>query len=270
MVSAMLRLLQGAAFNMRYRTFNAAIFACAKTGRWRDALTVFEIMREKMSKAPAAEDRDPGSPASENEFSLTISDEESHNQLQETLMDLNSDFLQNKTAESFDFDADEESSESYMESFNIANIVTYNTLIEALGEGEQFMLVDEVYKDALKKGIVNPLANFQSKGLIDLHFHSRHMGNAALRYVFESMLSDPSVLGPDGELSNAIVIIIGKGDKLKKAIQSQLKNEFRPAIRSSVLNRNVGRLVLSYKDVSYWLRTHKSIRSSSFEEDASE
>jgi pentatricopeptide repeat protein len=43
----------------------------------------------------------------------------------------------------------------------IANQVTYNTLIEALGVGGQFTLVDELYKEAIDNNIVNPLSEFR-------------------------------------------------------------------------------------------------------------
>ena len=149
--------------------------------------------------------------------------------------------------------------ENFLGSFQFANIVTVNTLIEALGEGEQFTLVDEVYLDAVKRNIISPLVKFE-EGLVDLHFHSVHMANAALRYVFEVMLADDTALNAQGEVSKDIVVIIGKGSKLLKAVQAQFKNDFRPAIRTSVLDKNRGRLALSSKDVSYWLRTHKSLR----------
>ena len=70
----------------------------------------------------------------------------------------------------------------------VANQVTYNTLIEALGEGGQHILVDELYKEAVENNIVNPLSGFD-RGYIDLHGHSVHMAKAAMRYTFEYMLS---------------------------------------------------------------------------------
>jgi pentatricopeptide repeat protein len=244
-------------------TYNAAMFACAKTGRWRDALNVFEVMRSHISQGGSADqrlfigaiDNRPARDESADEL-FAMTEEDGRRVMQSTLLDLSavSEEVMEATEDTEEYES------SYMESFNIANIVTYNTLIEALGEGGQFMLVDDVYQDAVSKGIVNPLRDFKTRGWVDLHFHSVHMGNAALRYLFEAMIDDEALLNGQGDLVTDITIIIGKGGRLQKAIQTQLRNDFRPAIRSSVLNKNIGRLSLSPKDVGFWLRTHRSLR----------
>jgi hypothetical protein len=125
--------------------------------------------------------------------------------------------------------------------------------------------VDDIYQDAVGRGIVSPFKDFRSKGWIDLHYHSVHMGHAAMRYLFETLLLTEeyySVLVNDkgNEMVNEIIVIIGKGDKLQKAIQTQLRNDFRPPIKSSVAARNTGRLVLCSKDVVTWLNTHRALR----------
>ena len=256
-------------------TFNAAMCSCAKVGRWRDALKVFEMMRnyldergkEDSSKLSFSQ-ADPVDAADE-EAVFVLSNEANQQLLKNTVTGLASEFMNSEEADEWgDDDIEDVNSgyESYMASFNMTNIVTYNTLIQALGEGGQFLMVDDIYQDAVTKGIVNPWKNFKSEGWIDLHFHSVHMGKAALRYTFENILDDSdlytSVVGEDGELTKGITVIIGKGAKLKRAIQLQLKNEFRPSIRSALSPRNRGRLVLSSRDVKLWLRTHMSIRGS--------
>lgn len=263
-------------------TFNAAMCSCAKGGRWRDALSVFEMMRNYLSnheEESSRSDRGRGilDAGSDGDDELPFVAEINQQMLQNTITGLASEYMDDmdsgvwdEEAERSENDEEEESNlldyESYMASFNRTDIVTYNTLIQALGEGGQFPMVDEIYQDAVNKGIVSPLKNFETLGWIDLHFHSVHMGNAAVRYTFERMLNDAklynSVVTKNGELAKSITIIIGKGLKLQKAIQVQLKNDFRPSIRAIISPRNRGRLLLSSRDVQFWLRTHMAIRGS--------
>ena len=247
--------------------------SCAKVGRWRDALKVFEMMRDYLGER----DKDESSKlafsradlveAASDEAVFVLSNEANQQLLKNTIAGLASEFMDSEDADECEEEEGEDANsgyESYMASFNMTNIVTYNTLIQALGEGGQFLMVDDIYQDAVMKSIVNPLQNFKSEGWIDLHFHSVHMGKAAIRYTFESILNDSdlynSVVGENGELIKGITVIIGKGARLKRAIQLQLKNEFRPSIRAALSPRNAGRLILSLRDVKLWLRTHMAIR----------
>jgi pentatricopeptide repeat protein len=224
-----------------------------------------------------------------------------------------------------------------------SNIITFNSLIEVLGEGKQEYLVDEIYQEALLQNIIYPYENID-KGWIDLHYHSIHMSRAALRKAFEyfllslehhdfitsstskkaSLTSSPSSLqsslSPEqkfevemikrfsqytssftslltSSLSSSsssspssssrsrpsssslslqkratknkqiyiesppkdLIIIVGKGDKLSKSLQSILYSEYNPSIVSYVSKVNTGRLIIPSKNIENWLQLHKNI-----------
>lgn len=259
----LLKFMQNKRIECSVWTFNAAMFGCAKVGRWRDALAVFESMRTYVDKkkADASSGKSSGNMSSDS-LHTTLNAEDNSLVMATALREISnydSEDTEVGGDGSDEEEDDEDDYESYMESFDIANIVTYNTLIEALGEGGQFMLVDDIYRDAVQKGIVNPFRDFKSRGWVDLHYHSVHMGNAALRYLFEDMKSDPSVLNGDGACNREITVIVGKGSKLQRVVEMQLKNEFRPAIRANVCVGNIGRLRLDLEDVRFWLQTHKNL-----------
>ena len=138
----------------------------------------------------------------------------------------------------------------------VANKVTYNTLIEALGEGGQVILVDELYREAVENSIVNPLSDFD-KGWIDLHGHSVHMAKAAIRFSFESLLTTERKTTSH---QKGVSVIVGKGAKLVTAIQRVLAEDFHPSIRSHVSQINSGRILLSAVDIEKWLSIHRSLR----------
>ena len=208
-------------------TYNAAIAACAKTGNWKGALSVFEKMREN-----SMEDQDSSRDSEDMPDSQYVStvqgmaDESVSMRISTDITDVTDGTLVmmdegSKEEEEEDEEEEEQEEEGWDERLNadfddsfgtgdyrennqnlegieeaglfngmrgVANQVTYNTLIEALGEGGQHILVDELYKEAVENNIVNPLSGF-SKGYIDLHGHSVHMAKAAMRYTFEYMLS---------------------------------------------------------------------------------
>jgi pentatricopeptide repeat protein len=223
-------------------TYNAAIAACAKTGNWKGALSVFEKMRENSMEVKDSFEgaEDISNPQFDSAF-IGMTDSPVSRRMSSDVLDVSDGALgmidegieekeeeedeeeQEEEDEEEQEEEDEEEQEeegwderlnadfddsfgtgNYRESnqnlegieeaglFNgmrgVANQVTYNTLIEALGEGGQQILVDELYKEAVENNIVNPLSGF-SKGYIDLHGHSVHMAKAAIRYTFEYMLS---------------------------------------------------------------------------------
>ena len=65
--------------------------------------------------------------------------------------------------------------------------VTFNTLIEVLGRSGQHFLVDEVYAEAVAAGVVRPFLDV-GRGYVDLHHHSVHMAEAAVRRLMQEML----------------------------------------------------------------------------------
>jgi hypothetical protein len=111
------------------------MFACAKVGKWREALNVYEMMRSYMHNESI-----PVGEAAEVAPALSSEDEDADDSnfklMQSAVLDMSAKYLRDG-----DVDQDEgEVLESYMAAFDTANIVTYNTLIEALGEGGQYML----------------------------------------------------------------------------------------------------------------------------------
>ena len=159
-----------------------------------------------------------------------------------------------------DDDDDAEGEGLFRSMRGIANRVTFNTLIEALGQGGQAVLVDELYKEAVDSGAVGPLRSFDQKGLVDLHGHSAHMAVAAIRYTFEYILQKDAE-GRDHEgrrrRIKELTVIVGKGGKLASVIQRELTDDFRPPVRSYVSKTNSGRLLLSEKDIVAWLNYHR-------------
>jgi pentatricopeptide repeat protein len=312
-------------------TYNAAISACAKKGNWRGALSVFEKMREnsiiasKDTNGPSVLQASTSSsavigPDDASSMGNTIADgritenivvedeEEEEEEEEEDEDEVEEEGWDERLNPNFDVSlgtGNYEMSEEYVEGveevglFNgmrgVANQVTYNTLIEALGEGGQVVLVDELYREAVDNNIVSPLLNFK-KGWIDLHGHSVHMAKAAIRYAFEYLLSlEPSELNTDSERKpfvadytdsvssipsgevplggsinstnskkagkkRELAVIVGKGRKLVPVIQKLLLEEFHPSVRSSVSKTNSGRLLLCEGDISKWLAIHKSLR----------
>lgn len=228
-------------------TYAAAISACGKKGRWKDALKIFEKMR------------------------LT----EVHESCDENLCkEFEEDYFQIQ--------------KSHSNSTNfVSNMVTYNVMIEALGVGGQIHLIDELYREAVLENIVNPLRNL-SHGFIDLHDHSVHMAKAAIRYCLELIVRQNDILNihhdpneSEQELvinqqtpsystffehatqrpkMQGLIIIVGKGLRLQKEIQNQLRMEFNPSIKSFIVHGNTGRLIIPTKDLRKWIDFHRDSR----------
>jgi pentatricopeptide repeat protein len=245
-------------------TFNAAIAACARVGRWKDALSVFEKMRQEgnyvEAAAQAATSRTCGIVhdavrVSSNSCILDggVNDEKSLSVGPALGLDEMGFLDETNTEEVGMFHA----------MSTVANEVTYNTLIEALGEGGQQILVDDIYQEAIKTAIVTPFLEFDN-GFVDLHGHSVHMAKASIRLAFEQLLArEPQYC--DGGASfesrgKCLTIIVGKGKKLLSEIQQQLSREFHPSLKSYVSQKNSGRLIVPVSEVAAWLQVHKSLR----------
>ena len=254
-------------------TYNSVLSACAKAGRWREAFCVYEKMRN------ALEYSDMNNPA--------------HTRNDESI-----DFLRAVGPQS--------------------NIFTYNTLIEALGAGDQHLLIDEVYRQAVMDGVFNPFLNI-TVGQVDLHNHSSHMAQAAMRLLFDLLLmaykksrslENTQMLNSEGQmqlkswfpggkgksdarsndeeveednaleaifasighllspfiinedtakysstkLQGDIIIIVGKGQKLRDVVRTQLLKGFRPSLQAYVHKSNIGRLIVPKNSILEWLR----------------
>eukprot|EP01041_Mallomonas_annulata_P000193 gene193-344_t len=301
--------------------FNSAIAACAKCGRWKDALAVFEVMRgtddnnnnnnnNKYDIHSHIEDGMADVDTSDNDtvdidsynnsgsgstLPITTDNISSTSSSQTNSISINNTNT-NMLASSSDND---NSSIDPARGKIRPNVITYNTLVEALGEGGQHFLIDDIYADALKKNIFHPVSYSANEGLlIDLHDHSVHLAKAAIRNIFERLhrrdstlkyplLSEHALLHFNNSSSSShsnsnnnnnnmqqrnnnsdsspnmcvdVTIITGKGFKLTNAILNQLIDDFRPAIRSSLHKTNSGRLVLSATDVQRWLHAHRKLR----------
>jgi pentatricopeptide repeat protein len=241
--------------------------ACAKSGRWKDALAVFEKMRDVSRpgdlKGPEGVHGVVGSEGEgEEEWDGSPQEEESGVDEGEAEGEGETEAEAEAEAEvdEGEEDDDTEGEGLFRSMRGIANRVTFNTLIEALGQGGQAILVDELYKEAVDSGAVTPLRSFDQKGLIDLHGHSAHMAVAAIRYTFEYLLQKDAE-GRDHEgrrrRIKELTVIVGKGGKLASVIQRELTDEFRPPVRSYVSKVNSGRLLLSEKDIVAWLNYHR-------------
>lgn len=274
-------------------TYNCALSACAKAGRWRDALVIYEKMRALSVTASAHTAADP------------VSGTQPVEQKDEV------DFLKATGSQ--------------------CNVFTYNIMIEALGEGNQDVLVDEVYRHAVADGVFQPFDAIRD-GEVDLHRHSVHMAQAAVRLLFDLLLIGQKRLRrevtgkevsleefiSDGEEREAdceecfledevedeegddclmdiyrrkerdlmallslgdgkdkerererplresprhqvgihsdLTIVVGKGQKLRDAVKSQLLRSFKPSIQAYVHKVNSGRVMVPKNCVLEWLR----------------
>ena len=252
-------------------TFNAVMSACAKSGRWKDALAVFEKMRDGSASdaavaaagAVVAEEGDEGDgwdahPREALEEPIAaVANAPAGNAADEEDDDDNDEDEDEDGGGDAEDDVDVDEGEGLFTAMRgVANRVTYNTLIEALAQGGQAILVDELYKEAVASGVVSPLRSFAQKGLVDLHGHSAHMAVAALRYTFEHLL-ESAAIADTRRRPRELTVIVGKGGKLSSVIQRTLHDDFRPSIRSYVSQTNSGRLLLSEKDTAAWLNVHK-------------
>jgi len=133
------------------------------------------------------------------------------------------------------------------------NRVTYNAIIETLGQSGQDEKVDAWYLDAVTAGVLSPFEDLARHGWVDLHLHSVHMAHAAVRMTFGTLraLFTQDALPANGE----IVFIVGKGRKLLQGVNLQLSN-FEPPIRCHVHASNLGRLLLNKEDVTKWLEAN--------------
>jgi pentatricopeptide repeat protein len=129
------------------------------------------------------------------------------------------------------------------------NRVSYNALIEALGEAGEYEKADEWYLDAVTVGVLSPFKDLARHGWVDLHMHSVAMARSAVQMTFSTLraLHTQDAMPNEGE----IVFIVGKGRKLLQAINQHLAEAFDPPIRCHVHSSNLGRLLLNKQDVMH-------------------
>mmetsp|Transcript_2822 Transcript_2822/g.6509 ORF Transcript_2822/g.6509 Transcript_2822/m.6509 type:complete len:292 (-) Transcript_2822:69-944(-) len=159
-------------------TFNAAIAACSKQGRWRDALSVFEKMRADLSETQGAEAG--AGTATATDTGVVVAE-------QASLVPLDAARIISSSNNILQEEEREESVWRLPEAQPTSNSVTIVSLTEVLAGGGQGFLVDEVYREAIGRRVVQPFQHMQ-RGWIDLHCHSVHMSHAALRLSLELLL----------------------------------------------------------------------------------
>ena len=275
-------------------TYTAAISACSKTGRWKDALSIYEMVQqeenlsayETESESKGGNDNNDSEATDTEKMELSIEREEEEEDAEEEEEEEEEE-IDDDEYEDEDDDDDEDdgifsSSEAYSYPNNaggergekdVAMNVLYNALIECLGEGHQTMLVDDLYKEALKRRAVTPFKLLEKKNWIDLHDHSAHMARAAMRKAFQQLVKDYETgsgyhsnrNNGNGSISNGsnsknknkdIVVIVGKGERLQAAIEEQLLHEFKPSIRAYRFEKNMGRLLLPERDVIAYCKAY--------------
>lgn len=104
------------------------------------------------------------------------------------------------------------------------NVVTMNSLLEALDSADQKELAQSKYDEGVQLGIVNPWRWTKNKDggplfALDLHRFSAAMAKAAIRNIMDSWLNENDVTGG---LSADLVIITGKG----------INSESRPVLQN--------------------------------------
>ena len=210
---------------------------------------IIEMIKESMNKLDEAveveeedegegeeelEEEDEEEVDEEEEEEVDVGDEEEEEEEEEEGWDerLNANFDVSfgtgdyETKRSNIISEDEEEVGLFHAMRGVANQVTYNTLIEALGQGGQFILVDELYKEAIENGIVSPLSNIK-KGWIDLHGHSVQMAKAAIRYSFEYLLTlKSSDFYVHNKIENNIIFSIDPYEKMESVDLNILSENF--------------------------------------------
>jgi len=137
------------------------------------------------------------------------------------------------------------------------DIITYNTLVQALGEGGQDALIDDVYTDAIRQGVFRSVYHSPEGWVLDLHKHSVQLAKGAVRVAFHRILDMEPNMFP-----NEMMIVVGRGSKLLQAVETQLADDFRPSIRAKINPFNPGCLDLVSSDIKAWLDAHSKMKRS--------
>ncbi|VEU41164.1 unnamed protein product [Pseudo-nitzschia multistriata] len=136
------------------------------------------------------------------------------------------------------------------------NVVTINSMMEALDKADQKELAQSIYDEGLELGILHPWKETTDKDgtpimALDLHNFSESMARAAVRKTMDNWLDEKDETG--GGLSGDFVIITGKGKHSAShpVLQRVTKQVFREeyGIEAAVDKSNSGRLVISTGDL---------------------
>jgi pentatricopeptide repeat protein len=150
-----------------------------------------------------------------------------------------------------------------MEHKNIhRNIITYNTVIEALeASGESYRAVI-VYQMALKAGIYNHWQIGNEGSLMDLHNFPLSVAKNAVMHVLGEMSANRLTISD-------ITIITGRGKHVNKnsvrgILRSEIENylKFIGFIIETTNTANPGRIYLSKESINLWLESQKNTKLS--------
>ena len=134
------------------------------------------------------------------------------------------------------------------------NVITFNSMMEALDKAEQKELAQSIYDEGLDLGLLDPwktTTNGKGESIIalDLHKFSGSMAKAAIRKTMDSWLDEKD---STGGLSGDFVIITGKGKHSlsNPVLQETTKNVLLEyGIEADMDESNRGRIVVCYRDL---------------------
>ncbi|KAG7362725.1 PPR: pentatricopeptide repeat domain containing protein [Nitzschia inconspicua] len=212
------------------QTYSSVISACEAAGQWQRALSVLQSLIED------AESQDPECDSTSLNlycWNAAISACEKGGAWVEAL-DLYERMLETDAI--------------------MPNVVTMNSLLEALEKFGQRELAQTKYEEGLELGIVNPWRRTKSatgKPILALDFHSfsSAMTKAALRHVIDTWLDESDTTGG---LHSELVIVTGKGlnsasePVLRKTV-TDLLQEY--GIEGKVDETNAGRVIVDVRNL---------------------
>lgn len=134
------------------------------------------------------------------------------------------------------------------------NVVTINSIMEALDKADQKELAQTIYDEGLDRGLLDPWKKTKSEEgksivALDLHTFSESMAKAAIRKTMDTWLDEKD---STGGLNGDFVIITGKGKHstshpvLQKATKKVL---LEYGIEADVDKSNHGRIVVCMRDL---------------------
>ena len=134
------------------------------------------------------------------------------------------------------------------------NVVTFNSMMEALDKADQKEMAQSIYDEGLDLGLLNPWKkttneNGEAITALDLHTFSGSMAKAAIRKAMDTWLDENDTTGG---LSGDFVIITGKGkhSKSNPVLQQATKEVLLEyGIEADMDKNNRGRIVVPTLDL---------------------
>ena len=214
------------------QTHSSIISSCEAAGEWQRALWVLQTIIDNS----AGESDDNNAPSSLNLYcwNAAISACEKGGAWVEAL-DLYERMLETKSFK--------------------PNVVTMNSLMEALDNAGQKEIQQSIYSEGVGQGLVDPWRWTKNKAgepilALDLHTFSAPMAKAAIRKIMDSWLDEKDNTG--GGLSGDLVIITGKGKHSVRLPVLQRVTKcvlLEYGIKAEIDKSNHGRIVVTTADL---------------------